>query len=90
MQSPMCDVMWDKAFVGGATLDGLVPDRRGYRIPHYSLLNLGKYRKAKAEKSEGQGQRAPKVNGDMSQSPVQSNNRQIHSNRSPAIQIKQR
>ena len=86
----MCDVMWDKAFVGGATLDGLVPDRRGYRIPQYSLLNLGKYRKTKPEKAEKAEVKATKVNGDTCQSPVQSNSRQIHSNRSPAIQIKQR
>ena len=46
----MCDVVWDKAFIGGSPMDGLVPDRRGYRIPQYSLLNLGKYRKPKDQK----------------------------------------
>ena len=41
----MCDVVWDKPFIGGCSLDGLCPERRGYRIPQYSLLKLAKYSK---------------------------------------------
>ena len=44
VQSPMCDVVWDKPFLGASPLDGLCPDRRGYRIPQYCLLNLNKYK----------------------------------------------
>lgn len=65
MQSAMCDVLWDKPFIGGATMDGLVPERRGYRIPQYSLLNLGKYRKLKeAKKPENVQKAAVKKDGE--------------------------
>ena len=50
IQSAMCDVVWDKPFVGASSLDGLCPERRGYRIPQYSLLKLGKYYKKRDEK----------------------------------------
>lgn len=92
----MCDVVWDKPFIGGSPLDGLVPDRRGYRIPQYSLLNLGKYKKQKDIKSDNKnGQKNDDENGEEI---IESNNynhgtsspRNNQYNRNQKIQIKQR
>ena len=80
IQSAMCDVVWDKAFVGASSLDGLCPERRGYRIPQYSLLKLAKYAKKKEEREKNS-----RVNSEQSvnQRQVLQNDRNSHSPRSP-------
>ena len=51
----MCDVVFDKPFVGASSLDGLCKERHGYRIPQYALLKLAKYAKsAKTEAAQPQ------------------------------------
>jgi len=94
----MCDVIWDKPFIGGSPMDGLVPDRRGYRIPHYSLLNLGKYKKMKEQQKPPDTKVEPKQktttttddhNGD--QKPVFNHGSSPQPNqRNQKMQIKQR
>ncbi|CAG5086426.1 Oidioi.mRNA.OKI2018_I69.PAR.g11207.t1.cds [Oikopleura dioica] len=46
IQSPMCNILWDKPFMGGSNLNGMCPPRRGYRLPEFCLLNLNKKRQA--------------------------------------------
>ena len=69
----MCDVVWDKPFIGGCSLDGLCPDRRGYRIPQYSLLKLAKYSKERRK--------------DRSRSPI-NDQKSIHQQRHEPNQIR--
>lgn len=69
----MCDVVWDKPFIGGCSLDGLCPERRGYRIPQYSLLKLAKYSKERRK--------------DRSRSPI-NDQKSIHNQRHEPNQIR--
>jgi len=69
----MCDVVWDKPFIGGCSLDGLCPERRGYRIPQYSLLKLAKYSKERRK--------------DRSRSPI-NDQKSIHNQRNEPNQIR--
>lgn len=55
IQDAMCNIVWDKPFMGGSNLNGMCPQRRGYRLPQFCLLNLNK-RRPKERPQPAQGQ----------------------------------
>ena len=59
VQSAMCDVVFDKPFVGASSLDGLCRERHGYRIPQYALLKLAKYAKSTKTQDQTQSTQSP-------------------------------
>ena len=59
VQSAMCDVVFDKPFVGASSLDGLCRERHGYRIPQYALLKLAKYAKSAKAQDQTQSSQSP-------------------------------
>ena len=86
MQSAMCDVLWDRPFIGGATMDGLVPERRGYRIPQYSLLNLGKYKKLKEAKAKSENAQKAAAKKEEEKNGVSNGNRDYNRGSPPVIE----